>query len=59
MVGVMGEKAKGMVKARTCKLGEAKKLMLCSRRRGEPLQVLENECDVIKALSWGHGIEEP
>lgn len=46
---------KGEVKARTCSVCQAKKLVLYAGGNGQPLKVLENECDIFGALPWGHG----
>ena len=43
------------VKVKTYKVHHAKKLVLYSGSNGEPLKVLENECDIIGVLPCVHG----
>lgn len=45
----------GTVKTRTCQVCQAKKLVLYSGGNGESHKVLENECDLIRALPWRRG----
>lgn len=45
----------GKVKARTCKVHQAKIPVLYSGSNGEPLKVLEKECDIICTLKIWEG----
>ena len=55
-LGLWEVRLEGEVKARTCRVRQAKKLVLYCSSEGEPVKVLENECDdIIGALPWGHG----